>query len=312
MPVNRIHKDSLFRFLFGDEKNKTNLLQLYNALNNSNYTNPDELEITTIKNVLYMKMKNDVSFILDHQMVLFEHQSTYNPNMPLRGLLYFAELYQEYVCKDDNSIYGPTLLKIPTPRFVVFYNGLDKNIGERLELRLSDAFEYKDKTDGFEWTATMLNINYGHNKEIMLKCKVLEDYSILIDLIRRNTSSGDDIRTAVKKAISYCIENDILKDFLSSERAEVEKVILTEYDEEKHIKSIRRFYQKQLEDEKAENENLQKKNTDLLVSNNQLKTENTQLKRDYISFLQGQGKNKEEIINIVKLTGAEYDYLINS
>ena len=144
----------------------------------------------------------------------------------------------------------------------------------------------------------MLNINYGHNKEIMLKCKVLEDYSRLIDLIRRNTSSGDDIRTAVKKAISYCIENDILKDFLSSERAEVEKVILTEYDEEKHIKSIRRFYQKQLEDEKAENENLQKKNT--------------QLKRDYISFLQGQGKNKEEIINIVKLTGAEYDYLINS
>lgn len=131
-------------------------------------------------------------------------------------------------------------------------------------------------------------------------------------MIRRNTSSGDDIRTAVKKAISYCIENGILKDFLSSERAEVEKVILTEYDEEKHIKSIRRFYQKQLEDEKAENENLQKKNTDLLVSNNQLKTENTQLKRDYISFLQGQGKNKEEIINIVKLTGAEYDYLINS
>ena len=181
--ANNKYKDSLFRFIFGREEYKHNLLDLYNALNNSDYKNIDELEINTLDNVIYMRMKNDVSFVLDSQMVLLEHQSTYNPNMPLRGFLYFAKLYETRLVTKMNlkSIYYPKLIKIPSPQYIVFYNGSDKDIGESIELKLSDAFEDKNKTKGYEWTAKMININYGKNKDLLLKCKILGEYSYFVD-----------------------------------------------------------------------------------------------------------------------------------
>lgn len=147
--ANRCYKDSLFRLLFGREENKQNLLDLYNALNDSDYTNKDDLIINTIDDVIYMKMKNDVSFILDSQMVLLEHQSTYNPNMPLRGLLYFARLY-EGIVNISKNIYYPRLIKIPTPQYIVLYNGTDRKIGNKKVLKLSDAFEKPNHTKGYE------------------------------------------------------------------------------------------------------------------------------------------------------------------
>ena len=155
--ANRKYKDSLFRLLFGREENKQNLLDLYNALNDSNYTNIDDLTINTIDDVIYMKMKNDVSFILDDQMVLLEHQSTYNPNMPLRGLLYFARLYEGMINISKN-IYYPKLIKIPTPQYIVLYNGTDRKISNKKVLKLSEAFEKQDINTGYEWTATMIDI----------------------------------------------------------------------------------------------------------------------------------------------------------
>lgn len=136
--VNSKNKDLLFRFIFGSEENKIHLLSLYNAINNTNYTNTDDIEINTISDVIYIRVKNDVSFILHSDMSLYEHQSTFNPNMPLRGMIYFSNLYSQFISEHCKNIYGKTLVKIPTPRYIVFYNGND-NYPDKLELKLSDG-----------------------------------------------------------------------------------------------------------------------------------------------------------------------------
>ena len=143
--VNSKNKDLLFRFIFGAEENKKHLLSLYNAINNTNYTNTDDIEINTLSDVIYIRVKNDVSFILYSDMSLYEHQSTFNPNMPLRGMIYFSNLYSQFISEHCKNIYGKTLVKIPTPRYIVFYNGND-SYPDKLELKLSDAFETPDKS----------------------------------------------------------------------------------------------------------------------------------------------------------------------
>ena len=135
--ANRKYKDELFRFIFHD---KRDLLSLYNAVNGTDYKNPDDLEINTLENVIYLKMKNDLSFLIGASMNLYEHQSTWNPNMPLRGLLYFAELYERYINSMGYRLSGNTRIPLPFPNYIVFYNGLEKE-AEQMELRLSEAFE---------------------------------------------------------------------------------------------------------------------------------------------------------------------------
>ena len=153
---NRKYKDRLFRLLFS---NKQYLLQLYNALTHSNYENPDDLQITTLDDVLYMK--NDVSVLLDDYLNLYEHQSTINPNLPLRGLFYFAELYRQVI--SNCNIYSTRLIPLPTPLYFVFYNG-NTDIGESMTLKLSDAFIHGNEQSGMELNVTVLNINYGKTK----------------------------------------------------------------------------------------------------------------------------------------------------
>ena len=237
--ANRQYKDSLFRFIFGREENKQNLLDLYNALNNSNYKNINDLQINTLDNVIYMSMKNDVSFMLDSQMVLLEHQSSFNPNMPLRGFLYFARLYESLISIKMNrkTIYWPKLVKIPTPHFIVLYNGEDKDIGDSITLKLSDAFEYPDKTKSYEWSATMINVNYGRNKDLLVKCKKLRDYSYFVDTVRK-FSKIFEFSKAVDKAVDKCITEEVLDDILKKYRAEVKSMLLTEFDEEREWKLI--------------------------------------------------------------------------
>ena len=135
--VNREYKDRLFRMIFGAEENKHYLLSLYNAINHTSYTKKEDIEITTLEDVIYVKMKNDVSFLLDSQLSLYEHQSSYNPNMPLRGMMYFSHLYLQILSKQKRDIYSNSLVKIPTPRYIVFYNG-DEKEEEYIELKLSD------------------------------------------------------------------------------------------------------------------------------------------------------------------------------
>lgn len=232
--VNREYKDRLFRFLFGREENKEYALSLYNALNGTSYTNADELEFTTIEDVVYMGMKNDVSFMIQNFMPLYEHQSSFNPNMPLRGLMYFGKLYDRYMEKNHFNRYGKILIKIPTPQYIVFYNGLEEH-EEKEILRLSDAFETKDETGGFEWTAIMLNINYGRNRKLMEACKPLREYAIFVERVRESISRlGKE--QGIRKAIDDCIRDGILREVLSKNKAEVIGMTLTEYDEQEQMK----------------------------------------------------------------------------
>jgi hypothetical protein len=243
MRINREHKDRLFKFIFQE---KENLLQLYNALNNTAYTNLEDLEIVTLEDVIYMRMKNDISFILDCQMNLFEHQSTDNANMPLRGLLYFARQYEKFVNTNEYNLYGSKVLPIPTPQYVVFYNGNSWS-GERKVLKLSDSFANHNIKGCIELEVLQLNINHGQNKEIMEKCKVLSEYAVFIGKVREYQKNMA-IEKAVDRAVNECIEEGILKEILISHRAEVKDMILTEYDEEKTM----RLFQKEYEEEAAE------------------------------------------------------------
>ncbi|MBQ6568573.1 MAG: hypothetical protein IJL80_16125, partial [Treponema sp.] len=164
LPV-REYKDRLFKKIFGDttEESKRWRLDLYNALNGTAYTDPDKLTLTTIENVIYVTMKNDISFLIGSQMHLYEQQSSYNPNMPLRGLMYFAQLYQMNLSARGLDLLGSTLVKIPTPSFVVFYNG-DREMPDVSEQRLSDAFDPTGNGKGFEWTAKVINIGGNHSE----------------------------------------------------------------------------------------------------------------------------------------------------
>ena len=233
--INRTYKDRLFKIIFEDKKE---LLSLYNALTGKNYQNPDELEINTIDDVIYMHLKNDMSFILDDWQNLFEQQSTFNPNQPLRGFFYFADLYKvKYFGK---KIYSTRLLKIPTPQYIVFYNGTT-NMPDKKELRLSDAFQQPTTQPDIEVVAHMLNINYGHNKELMERCQKLKEYAQFIDIIRHYLKENEhwSNEQAISKAIDDCIKNNILRDILQKERLRVMASILSEFDEVGYKEMIR-------------------------------------------------------------------------
>lgn len=235
--INRKYKDRVFRLVFREKKE---LLELYNAVNNSNYTDPEELEITTIEDALYMGMKNDLSFIIGDEMNLYEHQSTFSPNLSLRGLFYFASLYRAYIEPVKNKLYMDSKLMIPYPQYIVFYNGTQEE-PERQELRLSDLFirNGKDNVPALECMAVVLNINFGHNKALMEKCRTLKEYAQFIEMIRGYVSEGMRLEDAVEKVVNECIKQGILSDILRKNRAEVIDMFLDEYDEEEFRRFLR-------------------------------------------------------------------------
>ena len=229
--VNRAQKDTMFRFLYED---KEKLLELYNALNDSDYTDADQLEIVTLESAIYMSMKNDVAFVIDHRLYLYEHQSTYNPNMPLRDLFYVSNEYQKLI-GDKKSLYASKKVKIPAPRFVVFYNGTRKR-PEREWLRLSDLYEVSEENPMLELQVLVLNINEGNNRELKEKCRCLAEYMLYADRIRKYAEQYDTLQEAVERAIEDCIAEGILADFLTKHRAEAMTVSIFEYDEEKELR----------------------------------------------------------------------------
>ena len=234
--INRENKSLLFCFIFGSEENKKYLLSLYNAVNNTNYTNIEDIEINTLSDIIYIRMKNDVSFILDSILSLYEHQSTFNPNMPLRGMMYFSTLYSQFLSENQKNIYGKSLVKIPTPRYIVFYNGND-NYPDRFELKLSDAFERPDNSGNFEWTATMLNINKGHNRDIMNKCQALSEYSDFVSKVKEYSHTMP-IKEAIDLAVGYAISHNYLDGFFKKHREGIMLSCLTEFNEEVFRKGI--------------------------------------------------------------------------
>lgn len=232
---NRKHKDRLFRYIFS---NRSDLLDLYNAINRTHYDNPDDLIITTMDDVVFLGMKNDISFLIDCTMNLYEHQSTLNPNMPLRGFFYFADMIREYVAVQGLDIYSSRQLKLPVPQYIVFYNGT-KDEPDYSELYLSDSFEGKADA-ALECKAAMLNINYGHNQELMERCKRLEEYSYFVASVRRYIKEGYSSNEAANKAVDECIAKGKLADILRKNRGEVINMLLREFDFEKYKKLVKK------------------------------------------------------------------------
>ncbi len=220
---------------------KKDLLSLYNAVNGTDYQDPEDLEINTLENVIYPKMKNDLSFLVGASMNLYEHQSTWNPNMPLRGLLYFAELYERYINSKGYRLSGNTRIPLPFPNYIVFYNGLERE-AEQMELRLSEAFESGREgcEPALECRALILNINSGHNRELMEKCQRLQEYAEFIGEIRRNLQRGMELEKALGQAIEYCLAHGVLTDILRRSQAEVRRMLLEEYDEKAEREYLRK------------------------------------------------------------------------
>ena len=231
--ANRNYKDTVFRMLFSDRKN---LLSLYNAVNQSDYKNPEELEIVTLENAIYMGMKNDLAFIMDTNLYLYEHQSTYNPNMPLRDLFYICSEYQKLV--DKKSLYSSTLQKIPAPNFIEFYNG-STAIADCTEFRLSSAFEHLSGEPKLELIVTVLNVNERHNAELMQHCNTLNEYAQYVARVRLYAADMS-LDQAVERAVDECVREGILAEFLTRNRNEVISMSIFEYDKELEEKKLRK------------------------------------------------------------------------
>ena len=250
------YKDRLFRAIFDDLEHREWLLSLYNAVNNSHYTNVEDLEVTTLDDVIYTKMKNDISFLLNSQMSLYEHQSSYSPNLPLRGFLYYADLLR--LKYHDKKLYSTSRLNIATPNYVVFYNG-PQDIGEKQILKLSDSFEIpvKNEDEIYEWTCTMLNINKGKNEKLMESCKALKDYLEYVSMVRGNLLSGEDLNTAVENALDEAVSRNFLNGYFEKYRARIKSMSLTEYDEEEAKKVYHdEGYMEGMAAQKAEDEKI--------------------------------------------------------
>lgn len=221
--VNRESKDALFKIVFAEHPE--NALSLYNAVNNTHYTNVEDLSIKNLRDALYVGVKDDLSFLFNYELNLYESQSTYCPNMPMRGLEYFLELYKMYLGGGEiahKKLYSRSLVKIPTPKYYVFYNGLEMDFDQK-DLHLSDA--YKGEGD-IEVTAHMINVNAGRNEALMRSCKPLSDYAELFNRLRVNYAETDDKELATDMAMDSCIRDGILTDILREERARMREHLI--------------------------------------------------------------------------------------
>ena len=224
---NRRYKDSVFVDLFSSDRTaKDNFLALYNALYNTNYQSTDILKNMRLKQTMYMSFANDVSYLVDNKIiVLAEHQSTVNPNMPLRCLEYVTRLYEHI--QNPRDRYSRALKKIPVPVFYVFYNGRE-NIPAQKILRLSDSFIKQPETPTLELVVKLININYDKDSRIVKRCEPLGQYSLFVDAVRRHIAV--DKEHGFENAIKECIKNDILKEYLQRKSREVINMLIAEYD----------------------------------------------------------------------------------
>ena len=230
--LNRLYKARLFVMIFEDKKK---LLELYNAVSGKHYEDPELLEINTLENAIYMSMRNDLSFLIDARLSLYEHQSTYSPNLALRFLFYLSDILSGMTA--DANLYGTKKVQIPAPRFVVFYNGEEEQ-PDRQILKLSELYAVKEEVPKLEMEILMLNVNQGHNPELMEACHTLWEYAEYTGRVRKY-AKDQPIAEAVERAITECIREGVLKEFLEKNRREAKNVSIYEYDQEKHIRQER-------------------------------------------------------------------------
>ncbi len=233
LSVKRNQRDRVFRMLY---KDKERFLELYNAMNGTSYENADDLQVITLENAVYISMKNDVSYLVYTQLPIYEHQSTINLNIPLRDLFYVSK--QLSVLTRNENLYGRKMIKIPEPKFVVFYNGVEP-MEESVVLKLSDMYEQAAGEPELELKVQVLNINEGFNEELKSHCQTLKEYMIYVNKIREYQGKMP-FAEAVNRAVDECIREGALADFLSRNKSEVVAMSIFEYDEEKHMRLERR------------------------------------------------------------------------
>lgn len=234
--ANKEYKSDVFSMLLQDKKRA---MEIYNAINGTDYDDPELVEMTTLDDKSFsLTVRNDASFILDANLSLYEHQSTYCPNMPLRDLLYFASIIQKQIKAQKRDIYGGRILKIPVPHFIVFYNGKE-DAPDQYDLRLSDAFEKETKNPEIELVCHVYNINNGKNVPLLSKCQTLREYMYFVDMVRKNNEISGNLEDAIEKAINQCMEENVLRDFLAQHREEVMHVMTLDYTFERRLEMQR-------------------------------------------------------------------------
>jgi len=223
MPANQQYNSSVFALLFGE---KDKLLELYNAIEGRNYGPETEVEINTLERVLYMGRYNDISFTIEGRyVVLFEHQSSINENMPLRALIYIGRIYEKII--DNKAIYQEKLIKIPAPEFYVLYNGVKEYPADSIQ-KLSDAF--LEHSAALELKVRVININYRKKSAVLAKSETLKGYSYFVNRAREYRSSGMSLEESVELAVRKCVEEGVLKQFLENHASEVVNMLFTEFD----------------------------------------------------------------------------------
>ena len=230
--ANREYRDRLFKFIFGNPENRDWTLSLYNAINGSSYTDASQIRYTTIEDAVYMNMKNDVSFLVADTMSFYEQQASFNPNMPMRFLIYAGMVYAKYISQTGSyHPYSTAQQKAPTPRCVCFYNG-EAAKEDRVVLSLKDAFAQEAD---IEVRVTMLNVNYGRNKALMDACQPLREYASFVSSVRQKQAILNDFDAAVDAALNEMPEESALRAFMTANRAEVKRMCITEYNEVKTL-----------------------------------------------------------------------------
>lgn len=227
-------------------------LDVYNAMNDSAYTDPDMIQIMRLENGISLSVRNDASFFISNYLNLYEHQSTYSPNAPLRFLIYLTNLLKKLIGKRD--LYGRKRVQIATPHFAVFYNGTEKR-PEKEVLKLSDAFINRTDTPKIELTVTVYNINPNNNTQLLEKSEVLRSYMIFVNRVRENlehqkkiaqnapeydeAAYEEELEVAINEAIDYCVKHHIMEEFFRENRSEVSKSMVLDYTWERREELIR-------------------------------------------------------------------------
>lgn len=224
--VTRNHKDNVFCLLYKDRKN---LLSLYNAVNGTSYEKEEELDVVTLEEAICMKIRNDAAFVIDSRLNLYEQQASVNLNMPLRDLYYVTEELKKIA--PPGRLHQKTLVEIPTPHFITFYNGTEKQ-PERQVYKLSDAFGKKEDDPELELKVTVININSGYNKELLNKCESLRGYMTFVEKVRAGRAAALSLEEAVRQAVEGCISERILVEFFREHREEIVEMSIYEFNQE--------------------------------------------------------------------------------
>ena len=240
---NTEYKSDTFSMLLEEPKNA---LEVYNALNGSNYTDAGIVEMKTLDRGISLSVRNDAAFIVDTDLNMYEHQSSYNPNMPLRHLIYFTKTIEQLV--ENRDLFSRKKITVPTPHFVVFYNGIEKRPETEI-MRFSDSFEKAVDNPEIELLCTVYNINPGNNNKILSKCPALYGYMIFVEKIRSKIKEGISLKDAINMSIDECINEGYIADFLQKRRDEVTKISMIDMTFETREKLIRK---EEYEDGRAE------------------------------------------------------------